>query len=228
MRNFKRLRKIVDFLSVALKSPAARLELGLLFGLIMNLLYVTVNLISAFLYHSLWALAVAFYQALFMSLRAYLFSSRSLYTGGDGTSSHSVRRASLKAGVILLVSDLFASLMMLYSILTERRVVYSGFLLFVFLTYTVYSLFSSLIGMKKWHNDNKPLHFAARNLTFSASLMSFFNLQYSLFQALGVGREGIRRMNVLIGIVILTLIIILPTQLILKSLKPTADKSQNS
>ena len=162
-----------------------------------------------------------------MSLRAYLFSSRSLSSGADG-SSHSVRKMSLRAGVILLLFDLFASLMMLYSIMSERRVLYSGSMLLLFLAYTVYSLISSLLGMKKWHNDNKPLHFAARSMTFSASMMSLFNLQYSLFQALGVGYSGIRRINILLGALVFALIIFLPLRLIHRSLYPANKKAQNS
>ena len=67
MRKFKRIRKIKNFISLALASPVARLELGLLLGLVMNLLYVTVNIISVFIYRSIWSFAVALYHLLYLS-----------------------------------------------------------------------------------------------------------------------------------------------------------------
>ena len=107
---------------------------------------------------------------------------------------------------------------MIYTIRSGRVVSYSGVVLLGFVIYTVYSLASSLVGMKRHLNDNQPLHFAARNMTLAAALMSVFNLQYSVLVTLGASYYIIDRIIAISGFSIFFVIILLAIRLVVKNL----------
>ena len=231
MRKHKKAGFIKSLFAILISSPAIRLELSLLFGLFMNIVYIVENFASAIIYRSIWSATVTVYHSLFVAIRAYILRWRGLSEEQEATPSE-IHRICLRVGVILLLLDFAASIMMLYTVLQDRHTEYSGIVLIGFSLYTVYSLVSSVLGMFKWSNDNKPLHFAARNMTLAAALMSVFNLQYSLFISLGADSAMIGRANAVGGFLIFIIIILLALHLIIKnasigSIKHRLD-SQNS
>lgn len=215
MSKIKTRDRIWSLLSLVLHSSAIRLEISLLIGLLMNLIYITENLISAIIYRSAWSASVTAYHTLFVIARAYLLGShRREFGSSDAVLAN---RICQKVGASLLILDVLASFMMLYSVHHGQQISYSGIVLFGFFIYTAYSLATSMYGMYKWSNDNKPLHFAARNITFAASLMSAFNLQYSLLLSLGASRMLIRAVGAAGGVIIFLAIALLAFHLIYRS-----------
>ncbi len=220
---------IKSLIAILISSPALRLDISLHFGLIMNIVYIVENFASAILYRSVWAATVTVYHSLFVAIRAYLIRSRRLSEMGE-VSPREIQRICFRVGVILLLLDFSALLLMLYTVSQDRHAEYSGIVLIGFLIYTVYSLISSVYGMLKWSNDNKPLHFAARNMTLAAALMSVFNLQYSLLVSLGASYDFIGRANAVGGFLVFSVIILLSLHLIIKSASGAGGSlySQNS
>lgn len=216
MKKHEKTGLIKSLFAILISSPAIRLDLSLLFGLFMNIVYIVENFILAIIYHSIWSATVTVYHSLFVAIRAYLLRWRGLSEAHEARPSE-IHRICLRVGVILLLLDFAASVMMLYTVLLDRHTEYSGIALMGFSLYTVYSLASSAFGMFKWSNDNKPLHFAARNTTLAAALMSVFNLQYSLFASLGADSVLIGRANAACGFLIFIIIIILALHLIIKN-----------
>lgn len=226
----KKYEKIKSLILSIISSPVIRFDLSLLLGLAMNLVYITGNFLSAVLYRSLWSATVTAYHSFFVVMRTYLIYSRGRLEEYR-TDSRKIHLVCFRVGITLLLLDFLASAMMLYTVRQNRQVEYSGIVLLGFLIYTLYSLLSSLYGMKKWKNDNQPLHFAAKNMTLAASLMSFFNLQYSLLSSLGAGTVFIRWANTAGGVAIFLIIIFLALRLIVRSASGASlpnRKSQNS
>ncbi len=221
----KKVGMLKSLAAILISSPALRLDISLHFGLIMNVVYIAENLASAVIYKSVWSATVTVYHSLFVIIRAYLIRSRRLAEMGE-TSQGRINRICLRVGVILLLLDFAALALMLYTIRQDRHAEYSGIVLIGFLIYTVYSLISSLYGVLKWSNDNKPLHFAAGNMTLAAALMSVFNLQYSLLSSFGLDSLSILRAGTAGGAVIFFTIIFLACRLIIKNIAP--PDSQNS
>ena len=129
-----------------------------------------------------------------------------------------ISRVCLRTGIYLLVLDALVGAIMIYTIQSGRVIRYSGTVLFGFVIYTVYSLSSSIIGMKRYLNDNQPLYFATRNMTLASALMSVFNLQYSVLVTLGASSYIIDRIIVFSGFSIFFVIILLAIRLVVKNL----------
>ncbi len=199
-----------NFVCRVIKNSSIRLRASLSFGIVINFVYLAGNLISAIMYNSLWSATVTVYHLLFMLARMYI-----LYAEGRGKHLHSKFGVCFRVGVFLLVLDLLAAVMMTYSINSGGRAKYGGLVLLFFLFYTVYSLASSIYGIKKWRNDNKPLHFTARNMSLASALMSVFNLQFSIFTTIGLDSYTSNRIISLSGFLVLFVIIFLAVRLIM-------------
>ena len=215
MKISNRLSKV---LSLLFTSATFRLSLSLFLGMIINFFYIAGNLSAAFLYRNTWSATLTVYHSLFLLIRFYLISAkRRCRTDAE------IKRVCLRTGVFLLFLDLAATVMMAYTIRLGRVTSYSGAVLLGFLVYTVYSLTVSIVGMRRHSNDNQPLHFAARNMTLAAALMSVFNLQYSLLVTLGASSYIIDRIIATCGFGVFFVIILLAIRLVVKNL-PNSSK----
>ena len=210
MKNNLNLSKSI---SVALKNPLFRLSLSLFFGMIVNFIYIAGNLSSALVNRSVWSGGLTVYHSLFLALRFSLLSAKHRSMTASG-----IRRVCLRTGIYLLLLDGLVGAIMIYTIRSGRVVSYSGTVLLGFVIYTVYSLSSSIIGMRRHLNDNQPLYFATRNMTLAAALMSVFNLQYSVLVTLGASYYIIDRIIVFSGFSIFFVIILLAVRLVVKNL----------
>lgn len=157
-------------------SPAIRLRLTLLGGSSMNLVYISGNVASAFIYRSIWSATVTVYHLTLIVMRIYL-----IYVGRRSAGERICRRV----GAMLLVTDLAAGIMMIYSLRLSNFASYSGFILIGFTVFTAYSLLRSAFDIRRHVRGGDRLYFCARSISLSTSLMSVFNLQYSLFSLLG-------------------------------------------
>ena len=209
-------RRIRDLLKLLLSSRAARLNLTLLGGAVINLAYVLGNIASAFIYHSVWSATVSAYHIMLIVIRIYILSAR------RRSSDSNVDRILLRVGVLLLFLDLACALIMIYTVGQGRFVSYSGFILFAFVAYAVYSLISSALAVGKYADHSRPLHYAARSITLSTSLMSVFNLQYSVLSLLGADSRLIGRAVIVGGVAVFALILFLSLRLIKRAVvKPS-------
>lgn len=206
MEFIKKSRKLILNL---IKSPSTRLRFSLFFGAIINLVYLAGNLASALIYSSLWSATVTVYHFMLMIIRMYI-----LYMGR--VEQKNSLFVVFRVGIFLFIIDILAALMMAYTVNVGSSIHYGGLVLLFFLFYTVYSLTSSFFGMKKWKNDNKPLHYAARNMTFAAALMSVFNLQFSLFSTIGLNSAIKEKMIRLGGFAVFFVMIFLSFRLIIR------------
>ncbi len=203
-------RRIKDLLKLLFVSRAARLNFTLLGGVLINLAYIAGNIASALIYHSAWAATVSAYHLMLIIIRLYLLSARRPSSGGD------IELILLRVGILLLFLDLACALIMAYTIGRGSFVSYSGFILFAFLLYAVYSLTSSALAIKRHANDNDHLHFAARSISLSTSLMSVFNLQYSVLSLFGADSRLMVRAILSGGIAVFFVILFLSLRLIKK------------
>ena len=199
--------------SLFLTSATFRLSLSLFFGMIINFFYIASNLSSAFLYRNIWSATLTVYHSLFLLIRFYLISAKRRCK-----TEVKMKNVCLRTGICLLFLDLAATVMMAYTIRSGRVTRYSGVVLLCFVIYTIYSLTVSIVGMKRHSDDNQPLHFAARNMTLAAALMSVFNLQYSLLATLGANSYIIDRIIALCGFGVFFVIILLAIRLVVKNL----------
>ena len=204
--------KIKAYIRALVFSPSLRLYFSIFLGLVVNVIYIGSNLHTALMHRSFWSSAVIVYYLMFILLRLYLLHAR-------GKDDKTVIRSCLTVGVLMLILTAIAGVIIAHSVINENNLKYSGFVLVGFFIYTIYALTTSLLGMKKWLNDNQPLHFAARSVTFAEALMSVFNLQYSLLSTLGLSATTLKRANAVGGFAVFFLIMLLGVSLVSRSLK---------
>ena len=204
--------KIKSTIYTLISSPGVRLYFSIFIGLIVNVIYIGSNIHTALMHRSFWSSAITVYYLLFIVLRLYLLWA-------NKKDDVSAARCCLTVGIFLLLLTLSAGVIIAYSVINQNNVRYSGYVLSAFFIYALYSLTTSVIGMKKWLNDNQPLHFAARSVTFAAASMSAFNLQYSLLTSLGLSALTVKRANALGGFAVFFVIVILGITLIFKSIR---------
>lgn len=202
------IAKIKSISRLLLSSRTARLNIALLFGVIVNIAYIFGNLASALIYHSIWAATLGAYHLILITMRLYL-----LYQGRR-YSKENFCSVSFRVGVLLLFLALAQAIIMIYTVLQGRFVRYSGIFLLAFLIYSVYSLSISVITLKKHRSDRNNLHFVARSITLSTSLMSIFNLQYSVLSLIGAPSRLTIAIVISSAVAVFLLIIILSLRLL--------------
>ena len=204
--------KIKTAIYALISSPGVRLYFSIFIGLIINVIYIGSNIHTALMHRSFWSSSITVYYLLFIVLRLYLLRANKM-------DELSATHCCLTVGIFLLLLTISAGAIIAYSVIVENSVRYSGYVLVAFFVYAVYSLSTSIVGMKKWLNDNQLLHFAARSVTFAAALMSAFNLQYSLLTSLGLSALTVKRANAFGGFAVFFVIAILGITLVFKSIR---------
>ena len=187
----KFLKSLKKYIAALIKSHSARLNLTLVAGSLINFLYIAGNIASTFMYNSVWSAAVSLYHLMLITIRLYLFIE-------GRRDSVALDKLLFRVGIMLLFLDLACAVIMVYTVGREKYASYSGFIFLAFLSFAVYSIASSILSMKRHSGENKQLHFAAKSLSLSTSLMSVFNLQYSILLLLGAGSH-LRKVTILVG-----------------------------
>ncbi len=196
-----------------LESPAVRLDISLVFGLLMNFFYILVNLFPAVRYRSAWSLAVTVYYAVLVLMRTFLLSSRRF---ADSVGSDAVRLyASCRlVGRLLLLLDTAIAAVMVYTAREGKIINYPTYIFVGFGIFTVYSVTVSLVGIFRSIKNPAPHTLAARNLTLAAALLSVFNLEYTLLVSLGVDTWVVALINAVGGGLSILLISVMAIRLI--------------
>ena len=181
-----------------LESPSVRLDISLLFGLLMNIFYISVNLISAIKYKSSWSLAVTLYYTVLILMRLFLLSAHR-FKDSVGSDAERLLASCRLVGRLLLVLDAMIGAVMVYTVANGRVIDYPVYIFVGFGAFTVYSVTGSLVGIFRSLKSRAPHALAARNLTLAAALLSVFNLEYTLLVSLGVSRQIIVAVNTVVG-----------------------------
>ena len=191
------------------RSHKLRLKFSLVGGIFLNLLYIAGNIASAFLYGSIWSATLTLYHLTLVVIRIYLLSAR-----GEAKERKNSATVCLRVGILMLFLDLITAYMMIYTVTRSSFVRYSGFILLGFILYSAYSLTTSLLVIRRKDDHRGKLHFVAKNITLSTSLMSVFNLQYSLLSLLGASFGIIARAIFVGGLAVFSTILAMSVRLI--------------
>lgn len=202
-------------LSLLIKNPYLRLDLSLVFGVIMNFIYVGANFIFFLSGAGAWPLSVSVYYLLLISVRIFIFGYRELENSGTENNAL-LYRVCLRAGFFMLFFDLVATALALWVVFSYREEKITGFYLAVLFLYSAYSIFLAVRGLVRAARQANPLSFAARNLRLAEALISVFNLSYSLYPYLGIGGSESVRLNAFVCIFVFSVLLISALALVVK------------
>ena len=209
----KFFNKLLHYARSFFSNPTARVIILLLGGALMNFLYIATNAASAILYRSIWSATLTVYHLMLIIIRLYL-----LWVGQSRSDEAKGRHICLRVGVLLLLLDIASAMIMLYSIRRGSFTSYSGIILLGCLIFPVYSVARSVSDLRKHRNGENHLYFTARNITLSTSLMSVFNLQYSVFALLGADSDLTGRAILVCGLSVFSIILVLSLRLMKRGL----------
>lgn len=166
-----------------LTDPAFKTHVKLYISLAVNLLYVSLNILSWFLYRSMWFVILAVYYVILAMMRLLL----SGYAGRVGIGKNllgELKRARLCACILLLINFVLsgAVLMILYQ---NRGYEYHGVLIYVMAAYTFYITIHAIVDLVKYRKYKSPIMTTSKVIALSAALVSMLNLETAMFSQFG-------------------------------------------
>lgn len=152
-------------------------------SLIINLIYIILNAISAIVYQTHWFAIFAIYYLILALMRFLLIR----YEGRHAIGSDHIgelKRARLCAYILMTVNLALtgAVLMMLFM---DRRFEYQGYLIYAVALYTFYSTTTAIIGIIKYRKYNSPIMSVSKIIHLAAALVSMLFLETAMFAQFG-------------------------------------------
>lgn len=186
-----------------------RTHVSLFGSLSINLLYVILNLVLGFLYHTAWFVVLAFYYIILAVMRFLLvrFANRI----GIGNNRFQELRRSRLCGYILLTINLTLSSAVLMILYQNKGYEYNGILIYVMAAYTFYITTVAIVNLVRYRKLGSPVMSMAKIISMAAALVSMLSLETAMFSQFGteMSPEKQRLMIALTGagvsIVIVTL-----------------------
>lgn len=178
---------ILIFVNKMSESPIAyvafRTHMSLYVALGVNLLYVEVNILSYFLYHSMWFIVLAVYYII-LSVMRFLLVRYVRIVGIGQNRFEELKRAILCSSILLTLNFVLtgAVLMILYQ---DKGFNYHGILIYVMAGYTFYITTHAIINLVKYRRYKSPVMTSAKIISLSAALVSMLSLETAMFAQFG-------------------------------------------
>lgn len=160
-----------------------RTHISLYGSLAVNLLYVALNAVSGFIYHTAWFFVLAFYYAILAVMRFLLL--RFVNCVGIGENRFKELRRSRLCGIILLTVNLALSGAVLMILYQNKGYEYNGILIYVMALYTFWITTVSIINLVKFRRLGSPVMSMTKIINMAAALVSMLSLETAMFAAFG-------------------------------------------
>lgn len=160
-----------------------RTHVSLYGSLAVNLLYVVLNAVSGFLYHTAWFFVLAFYYAILAVMRFLLV--RFVNRTGIGNDRFGELRRSRLCGAILLTVNLALSGAVLMILYQDKGYEYHGILIYVMASYTFYITTAAIINLVKYRKLGSPVMSMSKIINMAAALVSMLALETAMFSQFG-------------------------------------------
>ena len=152
-------------------------------NLVVNILYIGINVISGFLYNTSWFFILAFYYTILAAMRFLLV--RFVKRVGIGTNRFRELRRSKLCGFILLTVNLALSGAVLMILYQNKGYEYHGILIYVMAAYTFYITTVAIVNLVKYRKLGSPVMFMTKIISMAAALVSMLSLETAMFSQFG-------------------------------------------
>ena len=170
-----------------------RSEITLHGGLIVNILYAALNLISGIRYRSTWFIALAFYYALLSVMRAVLVRYVHRRAVGQDIPAELMRYRA--CGIILLLMNQALVGIIVYMVTQDRGFSYPGLMIYAMAMYAFYITITATINVVKFRKRGSPLLSAAKVISLTAALVSMLSLETAMLARFGSDDPEFRRIR---------------------------------
>lgn len=198
---------------------AFRTKISLYVSLVINLLYVGINLWSWHMLRSRWFMVLAVYYAIMAVMRFLLV--RYVRVNKLGTIIWGEWKRSRICAYILLLINLSLSGAVLMILYQNRGYHYPGILIYVMALYTFYSTIHAVVDIVKYRTLGSPIMSTAKTVSLSAALVSMLNLETAMFAQFGADmvQQDRNLMIILTGAGISVTVVTLSVILIVRATK---------
>lgn len=162
---------------------AFKAHVMLYLSLVINLLYVVMNAISAVIYSTYWFGIFAVYYAILAIMRFLLV--RYVSRNGIGRNRLGELRRTRFCAYILLTVNLVLSGVVLMMIYHNRGFAYQGYLIYVMALYTFYSTTTAIVDMVRYRKYKSPVLSMSKMIKLAAALFSMLFLETAMFSQFG-------------------------------------------
>lgn len=168
-----------------------RSEIFLHGGLVINLLYVALNMYSGIRYQSAWFVALAFYYVLLSVMRGLLVGRiHKTPVGQDILSElHSYRAC----GIALLFMNGALAGIVGYIVKQNQGFTYPGLLIYAMATYTFYITISAIVNVVRFRKHGSPILSSTKVISLTAALVSMLSLGTAMLAQFGGNQPEFRR-----------------------------------
>lgn len=196
-------------------------------SLTVNLLYVGVNVLSWFLYRSMWFVVLGAYYTILAIMRFLLV--RYVRNNKIGINRlGELQRAKLCSYILLLLNFVLtgAVMMILYQ---NKGYDYYGILIYIMASYTFYITAHAIVDLVKYRKYQSPVMTTSKIIALSAALVSMLNLETAMFSQFGadMSAEGKWLMIALTGAGVSVAVIVMSVVMIIKSSKEIKELNIN-
>ena len=210
-----------------LTDAAFKTHVSLYASLGVNLLYVGLNVLSWFLYRSMWFVVLAGYYTILAVMRFLLLRYVRVSAIGQNRLGE-LNRSRLCSCILLLLNFVLsgAVLMILYQ---NKGYNYHGILIYVMALYTFYITTHAIIGLARYRKYKSPVMTTARIIALSAALVSMLNLETAMFSQFGneMAMADQQLMIILTGAGVSAVVIAMSVYMMIKTAKETKEIKEN-
>jgi hypothetical protein len=206
-----------------------RSEISLHQGLVMNLLYVTVKLVSGIMYKSVWLIAFGIYYLLLAVMRGSLVhyvrgtAAKGKQMGEDIEGEFQRYRM---CGIVLLFLNQALACIVIYIVHKNQGMTYPGLLIYAIALYAFYAVITAVINVIRFRRQGSPVHSAAKVISLTAALVSMLSLETAMLAQFGGDDLEFRKiMTSISGGVVCTFVLAMAIYMIIRSTRYLKNQS---
>jgi hypothetical protein len=202
-------------------SSVFRSEISLHQGLVVNILYVAVKLVTGIMYKSLWLIAFGIYYLLLAIMRGnlvhYVHSATAKgKTIGEDLSGEFHRYRT--CGIVLVLMNQALACIVMYIVYENQGASYPGLLIYAMALYAFYSVITAVINVIKFRRQGSPLLSAAKVISLTAAMVSMLSLETAMLAEFGQDNYEFRKiMTSISGGMVCTFVLGMAVYMIVRS-----------
>lgn len=182
-KNVKRKVYGNEFANRYLTDKSFQMHMNLYRSLIINLLYVAMNVVSGIIYSTYWFGIFAVYYAIMAVMRFLLL--RYVRRNEIGASRLAELKCSRLCAYILMTVNLVLSGVVLMMVYHDRGFEYQGIMIYVMALYTFYMTTTAIIDVIKYRKKSSPVMSITKTIKLAAALFSMLFLETAMFSQFG-------------------------------------------
>lgn len=193
-----------------------RARVSLYFGLIINVAYIGIKLVSGIYYRSVWLVALAVYYILLAIMRFFLVQYDRRHSFGERLDTE-LRHYRL-IGIMLLVMNIALAGIVVLVVWRNQGFEYPGLLIYAMAIYSFYTTAVAVINVVKYRKHGSPAVSAAKVLNLVAAAVSMLSLTTAMLSEFGEDdREFRRLMTGLVGGGVCLLVLVMAVFMIVRA-----------